>query len=317
MLPRKSRGPLGLLLVSCGGLFGCRRAETTTEIRPAPSGESSAAASASARPAPPTPSEASVRMALIPAGAVRGGDRLGPHSNAAAIEVQSFWMDIHETPVGFYNKCVTAGVCTPLAGRETLYGGGVGPKLDRMCLKIQKDPSLPATCVSQTQAAAFCQWVGKRLPTSAEWELAAAGAVGRLYPWGADAPGEGVCWNRGGEKSVLEKLMPCAVGSSPKDVSPHGILDLAGNVSEWTTTSYVCCMSKSGWVRSECIDGSCDAERGIIVRGGDAFESRLDHMQYSHYYTRWASDTNTTVGFRCVKAAAAAAISSTIADANP
>jgi formylglycine-generating enzyme required for sulfatase activity len=88
----------------------------------------------------------------------------------------------------------------------------------------------PVVCVSWYGADEYCRARGKRLPLEAEWELAAKGAEGRPFPWGADLPRQ---------DSVAFDLRngstphPRAVGESPQDVSPEGVFDLGGNAAEW------------------------------------------------------------------------------------
>ena len=103
----------------------------------------------------------------------------------------------------------------------------------------------PVTQVSARDAAAFCAFYGLRLPTEQEWEFAARGAGGRRYPWGNDAPEEG------GRRRANFGTVPCCapdaadgyertapVGVYPSGASPFGMLDMAGNVWEWTSSRF-------------------------------------------------------------------------------
>lgn len=86
---------------------------------------------------------------------------------------------------------------------------------------------LPVSGVSWYEAAAFCAFEGRRLPTSAEWERAARGLDARLYPWG-DAPPTSARCNFAGRVGA-----PSPIGSYPLGVSPCGLHDCAGNVNNW------------------------------------------------------------------------------------
>lgn len=88
--------------------------------------------------------------------------------------------------------------------------------------------TFPVIHVTWEQAKRFCEWRGQRLPTEAEWEKAARGEKANLFPWGDIPPSCALANSQGCPSNDT-----VSVGSFPAGASPYGVLDMAGNVSEW------------------------------------------------------------------------------------
>jgi formylglycine-generating enzyme required for sulfatase activity len=167
------------------------------------------------------------------------------------------WADVHEVTRDEYAACVmaerrhdpNAAGCTTDGMDAPTWNGK--PSEPQLCTWNggRGSGNHPVNCVSKRQAEAYCHWVGKRLPTSAEWEKAARGADGRRFPWGNDEPdlaagGYGNVGDESGRARFgLEPTIAgyddaasatAPVGSYPRGRSPYGLDDVVGNVSEWT-----------------------------------------------------------------------------------
>ena len=150
------------------------------------------------------------------------------------------------------------------------------------------DQAHPVVNVTWDEAQAFCEWVGGRLPTEAEWEYAARGGVdGRLFPWGDAAAGEANGFSTG-DADEWENTAP--VGSLP----PHGfgLHDMAGNVWEWTASQYVAAGEPTS---------TRDAYDVRTIRGGSWDSSRMRLRSSERTGLSRHGRHNLYVGFRCVR----------------
>ena len=136
------------------------------------------------------------------------------------VYLDTYWIDRTEVTNQQYAKCVAAGACTNPANR---YSATRESYYD--------DPQFadyPVIFVSWYQATEYCAWAERRLPTEAEWEKAAGGPNGWIYPWGDEAIAP--------EYANYSKTglgVTSTVGCFPRGVSPYGCEDMSGNVWEW------------------------------------------------------------------------------------
>lgn len=185
-----------------------------------PPAPANAAATTAAAPTAPATASASTKCE---AGAnfVAGGtyQRTGTKRDAT---IPDLCVDTLETSVTAYGECVTAGKCTTT---------GLDCSAQATWAKSGKEQQ-PVVCIDYDQAAAYCEFRGKRLPTIEEWEwVARSGDEARTYTWGNEPPNDQLCWT--GKQRQTES---CPVGVHPEDKSAAGVYDLAGNVLEFVTT---------------------------------------------------------------------------------
>jgi formylglycine-generating enzyme required for sulfatase activity len=146
----------------------------------------------------------------------------------------------------------------------------------------------PVTWVSLEDARAYAMWAGKRLPREWEWQYAAQGTGGRLFPWGNDWDSSVVP-----EPNEGRQLIPPAdVDAHPGGASAFGVEDMVGNVWQWT---------------SEFVD---DHTRAAALRGGSSYRPRTSHWYFPQAYRldqhgkyllmAPCKDRSAMLGFRCV-----------------
>ena len=198
---------------------------------------------------PPTPTLVEVVLPTLPpthtpVPVLQGGETMRSDADDMTMVyipmLGGFWIDQTEVTNAHYALCVQAGGCNPPV-KSTFYD------IDYYINPFFTD--FPVVYVYWSYADAYCSWAGRRLPTSQEWEAAAQGGDGRAYPWGNNRP-DGRLANTCDANCTLAELsnkrdtsindgfeFTSPVGSYPEGASPYGVLDMAGNVWEWTATA--------------------------------------------------------------------------------
>jgi len=246
-------------------------------------------------------------MVEIPGGTfAMGSDGRDANENEKpvhSVTVKSFRLDRTEVTVQAYSECVRAGACSePDAFRNERANFHI------FCNWKNPQNRLlhPINCVDFQQAKTFCAWANKRLPTEEEWEYAArAGSEGRTYPWGSDKL-DHTRLNACGKEcpaNLVAKGFPrweplyevddgwpetAPVGSFPAGASKHGVLDLLGNVWEWTASEYA------------FFDGS-HAEKKRIMRGGSWGGGDARTERSSNRFRLVPTSRAQFLGFRCAQ----------------
>lgn len=231
-------------------------------------------------------------MVLVPAGSFTlgstavGGDAIPEHT----VNLDTYWIDKYEvTNLEYKRFCDATGRSYP-----------PDPGFAGMADYFTSFPSYPVVNVYWTDALAYAQWTGKRLPTEAEWERAAKGSVdNRMWPWGDiynDNIG-GVTFHANSQDPGDGWLYTSPVGTYSTGVSPSGCYDMAGNVWEWCNDWY-----SNSYYSSSPLDNPLGPVTGTArVKRGGAWSSGS-----GSYYMRCAlragsSTTNRDyeIGFRC------------------
>lgn len=220
-------------------------------------------------------------MVLIPPGEFQMGaeDGLPDARPMHRVYVSTYWLDRHEATNRQYRRCVESGGCAPPKDQSAY-----------------DDPDLadhPVTNVTWAQARHYCGWLGKRLLTEAEWEKAARGIDGRLYPWG-NTDEVAKARPRLAERA---KNGTAPVGTMDFERSPYGVADLVMNVSEWVNDWYA-----EDFYRSSPSRDPQGPARGTfrVLRGGEPSDRPLE-LRAS--FRGWDDMTywGPSLGFRCAQ----------------
>ncbi|HET6847072.1 MAG TPA: formylglycine-generating enzyme family protein [Anaerolineales bacterium] len=220
-------------------------------------------------------------------------DNFRDESPAHEVKLGAFWIDQTEVSNRQYQGCELAGRCDPPAEPRSHYRPSYYGTLEYA--------EYPVIFVTRPQAGAYCEWVGGRLPTEAEWEYAARGPNATIFPWGDAFDGTRLnycdlkCDAGPHDATVDDGYADTApVGSFPSGASWIGALDMAGNVREWVADWYGAYSSDGQTGPAGPATGDLVVPRGgswidnpSIVRSANRGGNTLDY--YRDYY-----------GFRCV-----------------
>jgi eukaryotic-like serine/threonine-protein kinase len=216
--------------------------------------------------------ESSFTMGCDAAGkAVCEEDAAPPH----LVTVSAFAIDPTEVSQLDFWRCVEDGAC---AAPAEFHPGA--------------QPFFPVTRVSWDHAAGFCAWAGKRLPSEAEWELAARGVAGGTYPWGEDPPD---CDRAQFEGCSPEQPVP--VDQPAGDASPFGLLGMAGNVAEWVADWY----DPAYYADSPARDPTGPETGSERVVRGASFNDAADELVTWKREGDEPTDADDDTGFRCAR----------------
>jgi formylglycine-generating enzyme required for sulfatase activity len=217
-----------------------------------------------------------------------------------AVDLGAFWIDQTEVSNRMYLMCIADGACSP----PEYYAGSPGPAASTSARRLEakgfladdydlpEAADLPVINVTWDQAQAYCAWAGRQLPTEAQWEKAARGTDGRLYPWGDEWPPM---------RSWLNNYFqqPVQIGSHPDGASPYGALDMAGNVWEFVADWY----AAAYYASSPTANPTGPMEGAAHVIRGGSFASSGGMETGAFFRTYEGAPGNTSrVGFRCASA---------------
>ena len=223
-------------------------------------------------------------MVLVPAGEFTMGSPEGDPDEKPAhkVQISAFFMDKFEVTVKQYAAFLQES-------------GGDRPA-EWKTMNKTANQNRPVMGVDWAEAARYCKWAGKRLPTEAEWEKAARGTDGRLYPWGNDPPTPLHANYGKKEWNNHEALVP--VGTLEAGKSPYGVYDMAGNVWEWVSDWY----DHDYYKQSPSESPTGPPTGGFkVIRGGSWNTSARNLRAADRYFDPPSFRSQYVPGFRCAK----------------
>ena len=215
------------------------------------------------------------------------------------VSLSSYVMDKFEVPVELFELCMAENVCTNDNAEEPHYR--TSAESDKCNIGNPDRLNHPANCVTWRGANAFCEWMGKRLPTEAEWENAAKSGKAQIYPWGNDPVAS--CDNTvmKGSANGCGSNVTSPIGSKVAGVSEQGIFDLSGNVSEYTSDWYEKKFYSTEDASKADPQGPAEPEKDKfkVIRGGSYLYGE-NRARASFRSSSNLADPAIDFGFRCV-----------------
>lgn len=249
--------------------------EPTSTTAPLPTVEATLSTTAEVEPA----AEES-RMVAIPAGEFVMGSQKGDESPPHSVSVAAFEIDRYEVTNAEFARFVEA------TGYQTDAEKSNDPSPWQAYFTGGKE-NYPVVKVSWNDAQAYCEWAGKRLPAESEWEKAARGTDQLTYPWGDE-------WDASKVNSKESGLRgPVTVGSFPQGASPYDVMDMAGNVWEWTASWY------NGYPQTT-FNSNYFGETFKVLRGGGWFSDQ-SQVRTTQRNANSPDAANDDIGFRCAR----------------
>jgi formylglycine-generating enzyme required for sulfatase activity len=261
-------------------------------------------------------------MVHIPAGSFlmgtpEGKGRSNEHPQHM-VTLSGYCIDKTEVTVRAYAACSDDGRCDPAPLNNHVPGKDDADVAvyDQFCNGNRGDrQNHPINCLDWNMAKTYCEAVGKRLPTEAEWEYAARGSDNRTYPWGEEPPGPRLLDACDSECLAMLKRLntpgatpktlfdgddgwatTAPVGSYPDGASPFGVLDMAGNVREWVADAYG---SYGSDAVTDPTGGSDDKYR--VFRGGGFYIDGANAARTANRFYQPADHHRDDQGVRCAR----------------
>ena len=258
-----------------------------------------------------------MEMVYVPAGEFEMGSEDGNSDEQPihTVYLDAYWIDKYEVSNKMFTMFVEeTGYQTDAEkyGSSWVYADGERDQVEGADWEHPQGPGSslsglglhPVVHVSWNDADVYCDWVGRRLPTEAEWEKAARGEDGRTYPWGNQEV-EGnllnyadvyldVDWADSTEDDGYETTAP--VGSYPDGVSTYGAMDMAGNVWEWVADLYDEDYYSSS--PNENPEGAASGENSVLRGGSWSYNDW--NVRSANRYGHNPGYVDSDIGFRCV-----------------